>query len=117
MVELGKVVTNTRVWGRGYGIWRMWYEVCMYGCLPIWRYEDCSSGYDGIYRWVCVWYMYGTLYYDVAMVWVCVLMRVWYRVGPQSLSPQDQGTFDVLTRLMNQSLGETYPNKDTSKYG
>ena len=29
----------------------------------------------------------------------------------QTLSLQDQGTFDELTRLMNQSLGEMYPNK------
>ena len=33
----------------------------------------------------------------------------------QTISLQDQGTFVVLTRLMNQSLGETYPNKDTSR--
>ena len=30
---------------------------------------------------------------------------------------QDGGTLEVLGRLMNQSLGETYPNKETTKYG
>ena len=94
----------------------------MWGMM-VWVYEDMEVWYrvlqyDIMMVWVCVcmevWYR--VLQYDIMMVWVCVCMEVWMGYCSQTLFLQDQGTFDELTRLMNQSLWETYPNKDIFKY-
>ena len=80
----------------------------------VWVYEDME-----------VWY--GVLQYDIMMLYIyiyiyiyrCHCVCLWmYGIGycSRTLSLQDQGTFTVLTRPMNQSLGEKYPNKGTSKY-